>query len=277
MGSAGELRSVSRWLTQTEALLPVSTGWGIIGPRTIVVRPFCFSPLCHAVIVTGMKVRGRSVAMGAVLVGTVVIGWARFACEEKVLEQWYLWKLESAEEEERELAAKKLGEMRSRRAIPQLIEILRHAPKRGAVHLVWWSLDGRRLASTRVWDLATPSKKPPEDSSTVELPVSWPRGRLLRIDPTDKLATGKPISASTVRVWDTATGKPISGYVRSHYSFNALVRIGRPAVSALLRLLEDTDEGNRLAAAAALNEIDPQEHEEVPVLRDTLEVDSVTR
>ncbi len=212
------------------------------------------------------------------MVGAVVILWARFACEEKVLEQWYLWKLESAEEEERELAAKKLGEMRSRRAIPQLIEILRHAPKhRGAVHLVTWSLDGRRLASTRVWDLATPSKKPPEDSSTVELPVSWPRGRLLRIDPTDKLATGKPISASTVRVWDLATGKSTSGDVRSHYSFKALVRIGRPAVPALLRLLEDTDEGNRLAAAAALNEIDPQEHEEDSVLRATLEVDSVTR
>ena len=94
------------------------------------------------------------------------------------------------------------------------------------------------------------------------------------------MTTWKPItfSGSTVRVWDTATGKPISGDIRSHYSFKALVRIGRPAVPALLRLLEDTDEGNRLAAIAVLNEIDPQEHAADPFLRGTLGVfDSVTR
>ena len=40
------------------------------------------------------------------------------------------------------------------------------------------------------------------------------------------------------------------------YSFKALVRIGSPAVPALLRLLEDKDEANRSRAAAALNEIE---------------------
>ena len=171
----------------------------------------------------------------------MVIVWAGIAFEEKLVEQWYLWKLDSAEEEEQKLAAEMLGQMKSRRAVPRLIEILRRAPKHeGGVRSVAFSPDGTRL------------------STTVRL-------------------TWKPFSGSTVRVWDTATWKPISGDIRSHYSFKALVRVGRPAVPALLRLLEDTDEGNRLAAAAALNEIDPQEHEEVSVLRDTLEVDSVTR
>ncbi len=184
-------------------------------------------------------------AIGVVVVGAMVIVWAGIAFEEKLVEQWYLWKLDSAEEKEQELAAEKLGQMRSIRAVPRLVEILRRTPKH-VVQSVAFSPDGTRLSTTvRIWDVTT----------------------------------GKPItfSGSTVRVWDLATGKSTSGDVRSHYSFKALVRIGRPAVPALLRLLEDTDEGNRLTAAAALNEIDPQEHEEDSVLRATLEVDSVTR
>ena len=65
--------------------------------------------------------------------------------------------------------------------------------------------------------------------------------------------------------------------VRSHYSYQALVRIGQPAVPALLGLLEGTNEGNRSAAAKALKEIDPQQHEQVSALQDTLEVKYVTR
>ena len=170
-----------------------------------------------------MKVRGRRVTIGSVVVGAVVIVWAGFTFEEKVLEQWYLWKLESAEEEEVELAAERLGEMRSRRAIPQLVEILRRAPEhRGAVRSVAFSPDGRRIVSTAV-------------------------------------------------IWDAASGKLLIGDIRSHYSFKALVRIGSPAVPALLRLLEDKGEANRSRAAAALNEIDPQEDDGIPALGETLE------
>ncbi len=154
-------------------------------------------------------------AIGVVVVGAMVIVWAGIAFEEKLVEQWYLWKLDSAEEEDQQLAAEKLGQMKSRKAIPRLVEILREAPKkhRGAIRSTAFSPDGTRLVTTtRIWDVTT----------------------------------GKPIGASTVRVWDT-------------YSFKALVRIGRPAVPALLRLLDHADEGNRFAAVAALNEIDPQE------------------
>ena len=41
-----------------------------------------------------------------------------------------------------------------------------------------------------------------------------------------------------VRMWDAATGKVISAVdSRSHYGIRALVKIGRPAVPALLRVL----------------------------------------
>ena len=164
-------------------------------------------------------------AIGVVVVGAMVTVWAGIAFEEKLVEQWYLWKLDSAEEKEQELAAEKLGQMRSIRAVPRLVEILRRTPKH-AVQSVAFSPDGTRLSTTVwIWDVTT------------RKPITF--------------------SGSTVRVWDTATGKPISGDIRSHYSFKALVRIGRPAVPALLRLREDTDEGNRFAAIAVLYEIDP--------------------
>ena len=184
-------------------------------------------------------------AIGVVVVGAMVTVWAGIAFEEKLVEQWYLWKLDSAEEKEQELAAEKLGQMRSIRAVPRLVEILRRTPKH-AVQSVAFSPDGTRLSTTvRIWDVTT----------------------------------GKPItfSGSTVRVWDTATWKPISGDIRSHYSFKALVRIGQPAVSALRRLLEDKDDGTRWAAALALNEIDPQGHAADSCLRGTLIFNSVKR
>ena len=166
-------------------------------------------------------------AIGVVVVGAVVIVWAGIAFEEKLVEQWYLWKLDSGEEEEQELAAEKLGQMRSSRAIPRLVEILRRAPKhQGAARSVAFSPEG----SLALWDAAT--------------------GELLTT---------------------------IGHGVRSHYSFKALVRIGRPAVSALRHLLEDKDDGNRTAAAAALNEIDPQEHGGESVLRAIFEVDYFRR
>ncbi len=154
----------------------------------------------------------------------MVIVWAGIAFEEKLVEQWYLPKLDSPEEEDQALAAEKLGQMKSRRAIPPLVEILRRCGAR----------------SGAVWG---------DGSGIVNVALSY-----------------------------AATGTTLTTWVRSHYSFKALVGIGHPAVPALRRLVEDKDNGTRWAAALALNEIDPQEHVADSVLRAGLEVfDSVTR
>ncbi len=153
-------------------------------------------------------------AIGVAVVGAMVIVWAGIAFEEKLVEQWYLWKLDSAEEEEQKLAAEMLGQMKSRRAIPRVVEILRRLPQRGAARSVVFSPGLRR-------------------------------------------------AEPTITIRDAAAGKEVSRDARSHYTLATLIKIGRPAVPALLRLIEDTDVWNRLAAAAALNEIDPQEFQEV--------------
>ena len=178
-----------------------------------------------------MEARGRKVAVGVVIIGLLTLAGAGFAFKDKAVEQWYLLKLDSEEEEERELAAEKLGEIGSKRAIPQLIEIFRRSPKpthRGAIRSVAFSPNGK-LVVTALGD-------------------------------------------RTVRIWDAATGYFISGAdIRSHYSARALVKIGRPAVPALMRVLKDNDEGNQLGAVEALGEIGPQARDAVPALTLVLE------
>ena len=64
-----------------------------------------------------MTGKGKRLTYLTVLVGLVVFVLAGVALKHRAVEQWYLWKLESEDEEERKLAAEKLAEMCSVRAI----------------------------------------------------------------------------------------------------------------------------------------------------------------
>src|SRR6185503_3677405 len=48
---------------------------------------------------------------------------------DRLLEEYYLWKLGSTESEERDFAAVKLVELRSVRAVPRLLSLLRGEPR----------------------------------------------------------------------------------------------------------------------------------------------------
>ena len=76
-----------------------------------------------------MKPRSKKAIVCLVIVASVVVLVAAgFALKRPILEQWFLWKLESDDELERVAASERLGEMRSVRAIPLLIKILRQVP-----------------------------------------------------------------------------------------------------------------------------------------------------
>ena len=47
---------------------------------------------------------------------------AGYAFKDRPIEQWYLWRLESEDEETTKAAVERLGEMGSVRAIPRLLE-----------------------------------------------------------------------------------------------------------------------------------------------------------
>lgn len=70
--------------------------------------------------------KSRRLTTGLVIiVGSLVLVIAGFALRDRVFEQWLLWKLESGNEQARKIAAERLGEMRSARAAPRLVQILR--------------------------------------------------------------------------------------------------------------------------------------------------------
>ncbi len=71
-----------------------------------------------------MKPRSKKAIVCLVIVASVVVlVVAGFALKRPILEQWFLWKLDSIIEPERGIAAAKLAQMRSTRAVPKLVRI----------------------------------------------------------------------------------------------------------------------------------------------------------
>ena len=66
----------------------------------------------------------------------MVIVAAAYALKDKALEQYYIWKLNSDDVKERDGATVKLGKMRSVRAIPLLVEILKDEETIHEIHIV---------------------------------------------------------------------------------------------------------------------------------------------
>ena len=75
-----------------------------------------------------MTILGKKVAWWGGTMGVVVMVCFGLAAKDRILETWYLWRLESKNEEARGVAAERLGEMKSVRAIPKLVEALRGEP-----------------------------------------------------------------------------------------------------------------------------------------------------
>ena len=138
----------------------------------------------------------KFVVLGVVLLGTFALVTALVALKPRILEQWYLWQLDSEIESEREVAAKKLGQLRSVKAIPQLIRIFRQE---------YTKAEHKRGVN-----------EPSIDSSA---PMEFPKA--------------------------------------PHYSIQALIKIGQPAVPALVQLLKDDQLLVRGNAAFYLGEFAP--------------------
>jgi hypothetical protein len=70
--------------------------------------------------------KGRVVAFAAaVAAATITFAWVYVFLEPPIMEQWYLSRLESDNQEERRAAIRALGDLRSRRAIQALRAISR--------------------------------------------------------------------------------------------------------------------------------------------------------
>jgi hypothetical protein len=66
--------------------------------------------------------RGRLIAISVGILGLALLTIAGFAFRERIREEYWLWRLEREEETGQRLAVKRLGELRSLRAVPRLLE-----------------------------------------------------------------------------------------------------------------------------------------------------------
>lgn len=89
--------------------------------------------------------RGKGTFYLATWVAIAVLGGAAYALKDVAREEYYLWKLESASEDARRLAASKLAEIGSPRAAVRLVRILT------ATHPPDW-FDSQREST---WDVTT--------------------------------------------------------------------------------------------------------------------------
>ena len=72
-----------------------------------------------------MKPRSKKAIVLLVIVsGVVVLVAAGFAFKRPLLEQWYVWQVESGGEEQKEVALEKLEEMGSVKAVPHFLELI---------------------------------------------------------------------------------------------------------------------------------------------------------
>lgn len=72
-----------------------------------------------------MAGKGKRLTHLTISLGVVVLVASGFALKRPILEQWYIWKLESKDESDFESAANKLAEMKSVRALEVLIKKLK--------------------------------------------------------------------------------------------------------------------------------------------------------
>jgi HEAT repeat protein len=182
-----------------------------------------------------------------------VLAVAAFAARDRLAEAWHLHRLGSTDSAARFRAAKRLGELRSVKAIPGLIELLRTLPEdAGAARQVWGS--GASAGDSVAGVLASigpPSVLPLAraiEESRGERKM-WRRYACRALGNTKAEAAGLPLIA--------ALDDP-DGCVRM-IVYQALASMGagaRAAVPAIASHLEDRDGFIRDAAARALKSIE---------------------
>jgi HEAT repeat protein len=75
-----------------------------------------------------MRFKGRSFAMGVAAVSLLSLLGAAIGMRHRAVEEWYRYQLRSEDDSVREAAARKLGELKCARAVPDLIHQIKESP-----------------------------------------------------------------------------------------------------------------------------------------------------
>lgn len=213
----------------------------------------------------------RKTVIAVVSVGIVVLVAAGLALKPAIQEQWYLWQLDSEDEETKKSAAETLGEMQSVRAVPKLLQVLREYEEPDSPE-----------AFNTVRLFPNVSRRVPQVPNLAVLEVTekywhdfWPGKAISAIG-----CRGLPILAEGIRDdgWQfgrTSDGKPLSiqnppsnGRVRMNSIMDgglrkAIQKMGSAAAPYLVEMLSDDNANTRrlavLTLGALAQEIDDPE------------------
>ena len=205
-----------------------------------------------------------------IALGVLVLLVAGYAFKDKAVEQWYLWKLESEDEETRKAAAKKLGDMGCLRAIPcLLLQIERSLPLWGppcALHRDQPIRKSYQKCRDRDWEknragkalakIGTPAI-PAMIASLKPDPhlTAWVKEVFVRMG-----AKGLPVllQAMKSRQW----------HVRSQIAcvLGDFEPVSEDVLEALRKALHDHNDNVRLSAMFSLGAVGPGAKESVPEL-----------
>jgi len=197
-----------------------------------------------------MTSKSKLLTSVTVLLGLLVLSATAFVLKDKAMEQWYLWRLEAGDSEQQWAAAAKLAQIGSKRAEQWYLKQLDSD-----------SVEDRKLAAARLGGMRSVKAIP-------RLMALWPAEkeleRALRGDDRYKyiidalVNIGEPAIPSLIEKlqWQK---RPDSAWFAGQaerpdsawFACQALKRIGRPAVSALIRKLENHDELERKSAITA--------------------------
>jgi hypothetical protein len=192
-----------------------------------------------AVTPTARSRRRRHSGLRVAFLGVAAVIVAVIALARPALETWYIWQLESEDRNAREGAATKLGELRSTRAIPHLIAMLKHESVRQSedtiVHV--------RRTRTRQTSLSLQMVAPP--ASVGRVIATW-KSAELPASARALAAIGRPSVPHLVGAVET-------GDEAAQLTAAAtLAAIGPSAAPALIEALDHRDPKVRELSAAAL-------------------------
>jgi HEAT repeat protein len=208
------------------------------------------------------------VALGWFLLMLAVLATALYASWNPLLEEWYLRGLDSADEETRLVAARRLGELRSGKAVPRLaglvdsrteplqlaaIDALRRMGPRAeaaAPHLVRALLAPR---SEAVWSRASEALIAIGPGSIPVVISAFPL--LSGLHQEESLILGRFVAVLREMAAESVPllGRELRGNASTRLvAFECLTAIGAPAAPALADLLGDEDETICLWAESAL-------------------------
>jgi len=198
-----------------------------------------------------MTSKGKRLTNLIVALGVAVLAAAGYAFKDKVVEQWYIWELESEDKAVRKRAANNLGEMKSVRALPQLMKLFRNEASTVSHALVQI---GRPAVPFLIREL--------DDQDGDRTSAA---GTLSSIGPEAREAV--PALIGTVRRQDDWQ------WAARDNSVLALAKIApesEAVVEALMDALNDPNENVRYSAAAWLGNLGAVARKAVPALKETL-------